>query len=118
MKAFILLFLIVFASGGTVCYGEDSKSSADEKDVEVVEEIEIVDVSDTAYVGQGYVLGVPKHQALEISGPIIWLLMAAGIITRHIKIIYRIIALLKSPGPDQIKRAPRQIFPANQKSRI
>ena len=80
MRTVICILILLFATG----VGLPSLYATAAKEIQVVEEIEVVEVAEGS--GSGMFLGIPKHRWMTISGPIIWLAMALAVLTRYIQI--------------------------------
>jgi len=71
MRTIVLIFFLIFSTGGVAAHDKDSIPSTQENEIEVVEQIEIMEAGDLEKPGYGFILGISKHRWMTTSGPII-----------------------------------------------
>ncbi len=82
MRRQVLIILVLLAAlAGGAAFGRAEPEAPEVLDMESVEVVE-----DISQMGPSSILGLTRYQWLTLSGPLIWILMAAGIGTRHLKI--------------------------------
>jgi hypothetical protein len=86
MKAFIFVMLLLLSVGVTQAYRGDEKVPPNEQEIEAVEVVEMEEVEIVDESSHGIFLGIPKHRWMTVSGPIIWVAIAAAIGTRYIRL--------------------------------
>ena len=85
MRTLVFIILLVFSSGWAGAHESGSKPSSQGREIETVEEVEVVEVEDAERSGPGRVLGISRHRWMTTTGPIVWLAMAVAVATRHLR---------------------------------
>ena len=86
MRALIGVFCLLFVWGFAEASGGEVQASNDGRQTEAIEEVDLAEVQEVKEAGSGYFLGISKHRWLTVSGPVLWIFMAAGVATRHMRI--------------------------------
>ena len=86
MRLSILVFCFLLTMGALGFGVNQAPASTEASQVEVIEEIEVVEPAGDEERPFKTMISFAQRSLLKISGPIIWLSLASGIITRHVRI--------------------------------
>ena len=86
MRLSILVFCFLLSMGALGFGVNQAPASTEASQVEVIEEIEVVETAGDEERPFKTIISFAQRSLLKISGPIIWLSLASGIITRHVRI--------------------------------